>query len=571
MKTSRFFINTLRESPNDAEIISHKLMIKAGLIRKNASGIYSWLPLGLKILRKVEHIVRKEMEECGAQELLMPVVIPSELWIESKRWEEYGPELLRIKDRHSRAFCLGPTHEEVITSLVRNEVTSYKQLPVNFFQIQTKFRDEIRPRFGVMRAREFLMKDAYSFHASQESLDATYSEMFKAYSNIFKKLHLEFRAVIADTGNIGGTGSHEFHVLADSGEDFIASNDNGSYAANLEMVNLNQKLREINETKEPHKVVETPNVKSIKEVAEFFNTTIQNCIKTLVVTDGKNFYCICLRGDHEINFVKLKRLLEVDKEIKMASEEDVLKVMGCPIGSVGPMTEKCSLYVDNDAFNCINFICGANQDGFHLQNANWNQKQIEKIADIRNAINGDPSPDGNGVLKIKKGIEVGHIFKLGIKYSNSMKASVTDSEGNSVPIVMGCYGIGISRILAAAIEQNHDENGIIWPPPLAPFLCAVVPINPKNSQIVTKYAEQIYKQLDAMHIEVILCDQNKRAGVVFSDLDLIGIPLRIVVSEKHINDGKIEIKLRKNNKIIFWNINDIQSFIEKFQSGEIDS
>ncbi len=566
MRTSRFFINTLRESPNDAEIISHKLMIKAGLIKKNASGIYSWLPLGLKILRKVENIVRKEMEACGAQEVLMPSVIPSELWIESKRWEEYGPELLRIEDRHTRAFCLGPTHEEVITSLVRSEITSYKQLPVNFFQIQTKFRDEIRPRFGIMRAREFLMKDAYSFHTSHESLDGAYSEMFNAYSNIFKKLHLEFRAVIADTGNIGGSGSHEFHVLADSGEDFIASNDSGSYAANLEMVSLNQKLREVDKSEESRKIIETPNAKSIKEVAKFFNTTIQNCIKTILITDGDNYFCICVRGDHEINFVKLKKLLAVEKELTMASEKDVLRIMGCPIGSIGPMTEKCPVYVDNDAFNCIDFICGANSEGFHLQNANWDRKQIKKIADIRNAVDGDPSPDGNGALKIKKGIEVGHIFKLGTKYSNSMKAFVTDSNGDSIPMIMGCYGIGVSRIVAAAIEQNHDENGIIWPPPLAPFLCAVVPINPKKSQLVNEHAEKVYRQLSEMDIEVILCDQNKRPGVLFSDLDLIGIPIRIVLSEKNIENNKMEIKLRKNNEIVLWDINDIQSFIKKFQS-----
>ena len=569
MKTSRFFINTLRESPNDAEIISHKLMIKAGLIRKNASGIYSWLPLGLKILRKVENIVRKEMEACGAQEVLMPGVVPSELWIESKRWEEYGPELLRIEDRHSRAFCLGPTHEEVITSLVRNEITSYKQLPINFFQIQTKFRDEIRPRFGIMRAREFLMKDAYSFHTSQKSLDTAYSEMFNAYSNIFKKLHLEFRAVIADTGNIGGSGSHEFHVLADSGEDFIASNESGSYAANLEMVELNQKLRESDKSEKSNEIIETPNVKTIKEVAKFFNTTIQNCIKTLLITDGDNYFCICVRGDHEINFVKLKKLLTVEKELTMASEKDVINIMGCPIGSVGPMTKKCPVYVDNDAFNCIDFICGANREGFHLQNANWDRKQIKKIADIRNAVDGDPSPDGNGILKIKKGIEVGHIFKLGTKYSNSMKAFVTDSNGDSIPMIMGCYGIGISRIVAAAIEQNHDENGIIWPPPLAPFLCAVVPINSKKSQLVNEQAEKIYQQLSELNIEVILCDQNKRPGVLFSDLDLIGIPIRIVLSEKNIKNGKLEIKLRKDNEIVLWDINHIQSFIKKFQSGEI--
>ena len=569
MKSSKFFINTLRESPNDAEIISHKLMIKAGLIRKNASGIYSWLPLGLKILRKVENIVRKEMEASGAQEVLMPGVVPSELWIESKRWEEYGPELLRIEDRHSRAFCLGPTHEEVITSLVRNEITSYKQLPINFFQIQTKFRDEIRPRFGIMRAREFLMKDAYSFHTSQKSLDTAYSEMFNAYSNIFKKLHLEFRAVIADTGNIGGSGSHEFHVLADSGEDFIASNESGSYAANLEMVELNQKLRESDKSEKSNEIIETPNVKTIKEVAKFFNTTIQNCIKTLLITDGDNYFCICVRGDHEINFVKLKKLLTVEKELTMASEKDVINIMGCPIGSVGPMTKKCPVYVDNDAFNCIDFICGANREGFHLQNANWDRKQIKKIADIRNAVDGDPSPDGNGILKIKKGIEVGHIFKLGTKYSNSMKAFVTDSNGDSIPMIMGCYGIGISRIVAAAIEQNHDENGIIWPPPLAPFLCAVVPINSKKSQLVNEQAEKIYQQLSELNIEVILCDQNKRPGVLFSDLDLIGIPIRIVLSEKNIKNGKLEIKLRKDNEIVLWDINHIQSFIKKFQSGEI--
>ena len=569
MKTSRFFINTLRESPNDAEIISHKLMIKAGLIRKNASGIYSWLPLGLKILRKVENIVRKEMEACGAQEVLMPGVVPSELWIESKRWEEYGPELLRIEDRHSRAFCLGPTHEEVITSLVRNEITSYKQLPINFFQIQTKFRDEIRPRFGIMRAREFLMKDAYSFHTSQKSLDATYSEMFNAYSNIFKKLHLEFRAVIADTGNIGGSGSHEFHVLADSGEDFIASNESGSYAANLEMVGLNQKLRESDKSEKSNEIIETPNVRTIKEVAKFFNTTIQNCIKTLLITDGDNYFCICVRGDHEINFVKLKKLLTVEKELTMASEKDVFNIMGCPIGSVGPMTKKCPVYVDNDAFNCIDFVCGANLEGFHLQNANWDRKQIKKIADIRNAVDGDPSPDGNGILKIKKGIEVGHIFKLGTKYSNSMKAFVTDSNGDSIPMIMGCYGIGISRIVAAAIEQNHDENGIIWPPPIAPFLCAVVPINSKKSQLVNEQAEKIYQQLSELNIEVILCDQNKRPGVLFSDLDLMGIPIRIVLSEKNIKNGKMEIKLRKHNEIVLWDLNHIQSFVKKFQSGEI--
>ena len=570
MKTSRFFINTLRESPSDAEIVSHKLMLKAGLIKKNASGIYSWLPLGLRILRKVEDIVRKEMAAFGAQELLMPGVIPSELWIESKRWEEYGPELLRIEDRHSRSFCLGPTHEEVITSLVRNEITSYKQLPVNFFQIQTKFRDEIRPRFGIMRSREFLMKDAYSFHIDEKSLDDTYSDMYEAYSNIFKALHLDFRAVIADTGNIGGTGSHEFHVLADSGEDYIASNESGSYAANLEMATLKQKFHKNNIKPKTIELIETPNVRSIEEVAEFFNTTITNCIKTLVVKDSENFYCICIRGDHDLNFVKLQKLISTSEALQMASDRDVEKVIGSPIGSIGPFTKSCSVYVDYDAFNSVNFICGANRDGYHYKNANWKEIKVKKVGDLRNAVDGDPSPDGKGNLKIKKGIEVGHIFKLGTKYSNSMKALVTDPNGVLKPIIMGCYGIGISRIVAAAIEQNHDNNGIIWPPPLAPFLCAIVPINPNNSQQLESKALNIYQKLIKMDVDALLCDEKKRPGVLFSDLDLVGIPLRMVLSERNIQENRVEIKIRKNNKIILWDSDKVELFIEKFRTGEFD-
>ena len=546
MRSSNFLISTLRETPNDAEIISHQLMLKAGLIRQVASGIYSWLPLGLRVLRKVEKIVREEMNLAEAQELLMPGVQPAELWKESRRFDEYGPELLRFKDRHDRDFCLGPTHEEIITALVRSEIKSYKQIPSNFYQIQSKFRDEIRPRFGIMRAREFLMKDAYSFHLDNECLEKTYSKMFKTYSSIFDRIGLKYRSVLADTGNIGGSTSHEFHVLAESGEDSIAYNEDGSFAANLEMVPVVRPTQTIAFNKPSNfKEIKTPNQHTMQEVSKLLGLPLSQGIKTLIVQGEKGLVALCLRGDHELNIIKAQNLPEIASPLKMASSSEIKKQLNCAPGSIGPVSLNIPLIIDYSAAIIENFYCGANRDGYHLTNVCWgNIQPTPEIADLRNAVAGDPSPNGKGKLSIQKGIEVGHIFQLGTKYSETMGAKIINKEGKESPMVMGCYGIGVSRIVAAAIEQNHDENGIIWPHSLSPFSCAMVILKKKGDSTLEEKGLRIYDRLLENGIDTLLYDEDKRPGVIFSDIDLIGIPIRIVITEHGLAEGLVEIKLR---------------------------
>ena len=549
MRTSNFLIATQKETPADAEVISHQLMLRAGLIRKLASGLYTWLPLGLRVLRKVEAIVREEMDKSGAQELSMPVMQPAELWQESGRWEQYGPELLRIRDRHERDFCLGPTHEEVITDLVRNEIKSYKQLPINLYQIQTKVRDEIRPRFGIMRSREFLMKDAYSFHASQASLEETYQVMHQTYSNIFTRLALEFRPVIADTGSIGGSASHEFHVLANSGEDDIAFSDTGSYAANVEMAEAVAPAHERPAPGAECKEVATPGVKSIEELAKFLAIAPAGAVKTLLVaaeTEGE-LVALVLRGDHQLNPIKAEKLPGIASPLRMASEEEVRAACGAGFGSLGPVGLKLPLVVDRSAACLADFSCGANRDGFHLTGANWERDcPLGRVEDLRKVEEGDPSPDGNGTLQIKRGIEVGHIFQLGTKYSEAMSARVLDETGRNVTMIMGCYGIGVSRIVAAAIEQNHDDSGIIWPASMAPFQLAIIPLNMHKSPEVAVCAEELYQALTDAGVDVLLDDRNERPGVKFADMELIGIPHRIVVGERALAENNLEYKGRRD-------------------------
>ena len=549
MRTSNFLIATQKETPADAEVISHQLMLRAGLIRKLASGLYTWLPLGLRVLRKVEAIVREEMDKSGAQELSMPVMQPAELWQESGRWEQYGPELLRIRDRHERDFCLGPTHEEVITDLVRNEIKSYKQLPINLYQIQTKVRDEIRPRFGIMRSREFLMKDAYSFHASQASLEETYQVMHQTYSNIFTRLALEFRPVIADTGSIGGSASHEFHVLANSGEDDIAFSDTGSYAANVEMAEAIAPAHERPAPGAECKEVATPGVKSIEELAKFLAIAPAGAVKTLLVaaeTEGE-LVALVLRGDHQLNPIKAEKLPGIASPLRMASEEEVRAACGAGFGSLGPVGLKLPLVIDRSAACLADFSCGANRDGFHLTGANWERDcPLGRVEDLRKVEEGDPSPDGNGTLQIKRGIEVGHIFQLGTKYSEAMSARVLDETGRNVTMIMGCYGIGVSRIVAAAIEQNHDDSGIIWPASMAPFQLAIVPLNMHKSPEVAVCAEELYRTLTDAGVDVLLDDRNERPGVKFADMELIGIPHRIVVGDRALAENNLEYKGRRD-------------------------
>ena len=549
MRTSNFLITTQKETPADAEVISHQLMLRAGLIRKLASGLYTWLPLGLRVLRKVEAIVREEMDKSGAQELSMPVMQPAELWQESGRWEQYGPELLRIRDRHERDFCLGPTHEEVITDLVRNEIKSYKQLPINLYQIQTKVRDEIRPRFGIMRSREFLMKDAYSFHASQASLEETYQVMHQTYSNIFTRLALEFRPVIADTGSIGGSASHEFHVLANSGEDDIAFSDTGSYAANVEMAEAVAPAHERPAPGAECKEVATPGVKSIEELAKFLAIAPAGAVKTLLVaaeTEGE-LVALVLRGDHQLNPIKAEKLPGIASPLRMASEEEVRAACGAGFGSLGPVGLKLPLVVDRSAACLADFSCGANRDGFHLTGANWERDcPLGRVEDLRKVEEGDPSPDGNGTLQIKRGIEVGHIFQLGTKYSEAMSARVLDETGRNVTMIMGCYGIGVSRIVAAAIEQNHDDSGIIWPASMAPFQLAIIPLNMHKSPEVAVCAEELYRTLTDAGVDVLLDDRNERPGVKFADMELIGIPHRIVVGDRALAENNLEYKGRRD-------------------------
>jgi prolyl-tRNA synthetase len=550
MRTSQVLIATVKETPADAEVISHQLMLRAGLIRKLAAGLYTWLPMGLRTLRKVEKIVRQEMDRAGAQEVLMPAVQPAELWQESERWDKYGPELLRFHDRHQREFCFGPTHEEVITDLIRNELRSYKQLPSNFYQIQTKFRDEIRPRFGIMRAREFLMKDAYSFHLDEDSLQATYKVMHEAYCRIFDRIGLEYRPVQADTGSIGGHQSHEFHVLADSGEDAIAFSSESNYAANVELAPASTPATAHPSAQQLLQTIETPGQHSIEQVSDFLQVAPQQCVKTLLVNGHEgNVIALVLRGDHELNTIKAEKLDGIAAPLSFASETAVREVAGCAPGSLGPVGLEIPVFVDHSAAALADFVCGANQDGKHLTGVNWGRDCPQPASvDIRNVVEGDPSPDGKGTLQIKRGIEVGHIFQLGKKYSEAMQATVLDAQGKAVVLTMGCYGIGVSRVVAAAIEQNHDDKGIIWPDSIAPFQIAILPMNLQRSQAVRDASEVLYTELKEMGFDVLLDDRNERPGVMFADMELIGIPHRIVIGDRGLANGVIEYKGRRDSE-----------------------
>lgn len=552
MRASRLMFATLRETPGDAEVISHQLMLRAGMIRKLATGLYTWLPLGVRVLNKVTAIIREEMNK-SAMEVLMPVTQPIELWEESGRAQAYGPELLRFRDRHDRPFVLGPTHEEVITDLARQELKSYKQLPVNFYQVQTKFRDEIRPRFGVMRSREFIMKDAYSFHANQASLEETYQGMYDTYHAIFNRLGLNFRAVQADTGSIGGNGSHEFHVLADSGEDDIAFSTESDFAANVEMAEAVVTGTRPAAT-QAMQVVDTPNAKTIDEVAALLNVNPSQTVKTLLVRgvadeDGKySLVALVLRGDHELNDIKAEKLPQVAAPLTFASEDDI-KALGLEAGSIGPQDLSIPVIVDRAASILSNFVAGANQAGKHVTGLNWERDaQITDVADIRNVVNGDPSPDGKGIINIKRGIEVGHIFQLGQKYSEALNCKVLGEDGKPFVVTMGCYGIGVTRVVAAAIEQNFDDKGIMWPQAIAPFEVAIVPMNQAKSPRAVAAAEELYGELLAAGFDVLLDDRNERPGVKFSDLELIGIPHRIVVSERGLDAGTFEYKGRRDSE-----------------------
>lgn len=555
MRTSQFLISTVKETPSDAEVISHQLMLRAGLIRKVASGLYNWLPLGLRTLRKVERIVREEMDNSGAMEVLMPAIQPAELWQESGRWELYGPELLRVNDRHNREFCVGPTHEEVITDLIRREIKSYKQLPANFYQIQTKFRDEIRPRFGVMRSREFIMKDAYSFHVGQESLQETYDVMHQTYTNIFSRLGLDFRPVLADTGSIGGATSHEFHVLAESGEDDIAFSDSSDYAANVELAEALSPEGELAAPSVEMTTVDTPNAKTIDELVEQFNQPIEKTVKTLIVKASEEseseFVALLVRGDHELNEIKAEKLSEVASPLEFASETDIRALIGAGPGSLGPVGLNIPCIVDRTVAKTSDFSAGANIDGKHLFGINWNRDvDLPEVADIRNVIEGDPSPCGQGSLVIKRGIEVGHIFQLGQKYSAALKAEVLDQNGKTATMDMGCYGIGVTRVIAAAIEQNNDENGIIWPDAIAPFHIALIPMQYDKSAEVKELTDNLYQELRQAGYDVILDDRDKKTspGVKFADMELMGIPHRVVISPRGIEAGTLEYKGRREEE-----------------------
>jgi len=552
MRTSQLLIATVKETPADAEVISHKLMLRAGLIRKLAAGLYTWLPMGLRVLRKVEAIVREEMNKAGGQEVLMPSIQPAELWQESGRWEQYGPELLRVSDRHNREFCYGPTHEEIITDLIRRELRSYKQLPANFYQIQTKFRDEIRPRFGVMRSREFIMKDAYSFHSDQASLESTYKIMHECYCNIFNRLGLDFRPVIADSGSIGGAVSHEFHVLADSGEDDIAFSSESDYAANVESAEALAPINEQNTASEEKTLVDTPDQHSIEDVCNLLKISAESTVKTLLVKgETQEVVALVLRGDHQLNEIKAEKLDQVTSPLCFATEDEIQKAAGCNAGSIGPVELNIPVLVDRSAANLTNFVCGANQDGKHFTGVNWGRDLPKpKVYDLRNVVDGDPSPDGKGSLSIKRGIEVGHIFQLGKKYSEALNATVLNENGKSVVMSMGCYGIGVSRIVAAAIEQNHDDKGIIWPTNIAPFSVVICPMNMHKSTRVREAAEKIYQTLIDAGIDVLFDDRKERAGVMFADMELIGIPHRLTIGERGLDNGIIEYLNRasKNNE-----------------------
>ena len=555
MRQTDLLLPTLKETPADADVISHQLMLRAGLIRQLASGLYSWLPLGLRVLRNIETIIREELNSSGGQELLMPVVQPAELWEESGRWNKMGDEMLRMQDRHERDFCLGPTHEEVITDIFRREIQSYKQLPVNFYQIQTKFRDERRPRFGVMRAREFIMKDGYSFHMDQASFDATYQEMYNCYERILERMQLDFRAVEADTGNIGGNNSHEFHVLAASGEDTIVYASNGRYAANLEKA-VAARPTPATAPSAPMERISTPTQKTIAAVAELLDIPATQCVKTLIVKaqadeepSASGIIAIILRGDHELNEIKAANLPGVARPLEFADEAQIVAAFNAHPGSLGPVACPIPLLVDHEAAALASFVCGANEDGVHLQGVNWGRDcsiSVEQIIDARNVVEGDQAPNGQGTLKFLRGIEVGHIFQLDRAYSEPMNAFVLDQDGRDAAPIMGCYGMGVTRLVAAVIEQNHDSQGIVWPQPLAPFSLHIIALNPQKSAAVNAAAEQLYATATAAGVSVLLDDRDDRPGVKFADADLIGIPHRIVIGDRGLKTGVVEYKYRRH-------------------------
>lgn len=566
MRTSQFLLSTLKETPSDAVVISHQLMLRAGMIRKLASGLYTWLPMGLRVLRKVENVVREEMNAAGALEVLMPAIQPAELWQESGRWVQYGPELLRVKDRHDREFCVGPTHEEVITDLARNELNSYKQLPINFYQIQTKFRDEIRPRFGLMRGREFIMKDAYSFHADQASLQETYDRMHQAYCNVFSRLGLNFRPVQADTGSIGGTGSHEFHVLADSGEDDIAFSNVSDYAANIEKAEAIPRESARGAATEGMRLVDTPDTKTIDALVQGFGLAIEKTIKTLVVhaAEEDKLIALIVRGDHELNEIKAANLELVANPLQMANEAEIRAAIGAGPGSLGPVNLPIPCIIDRSVALMSDFAAGANIEDKHYFGVNWERDlPLPEVADLRNVVAGDPSPDGQGTLEIKRGIEVGHIFQLGTKYSEAMNCQVLGENGKPVTLTMGCYGIGVSRVVAAAIEQNFDERGIRWNDALAPFQIALVPLRYETEQ-VREATDKLYAELTAAGYEVLLDDRDKKTspGIKFADMELIGIPHRVVVSDRGLAEGNLEYKSRAETDPQAVPLAEILSFLQ---------
>lgn len=566
MRTSQYLLSTLKETPADAEVISHQLMLRAGMIRKLASGLYTWLPTGVRVLKKVENIVREEMNNAGAIEVSMPVVQPADLWQESGRWEQYGPELLRFVDRGERPFVLGPTHEEVITDLIRGEINSYKQLPLNFFQIQTKFRDEVRPRFGVMRAREFLMKDAYSFHTTQESLQETYDAMYAAYSKIFERMDLNFRAVLADTGSIGGSASHEFQVLAESGEDDIVFSTGSDYAANIEFAEALPPSEPRAAATEELRIIDTPNAKTIAELVEQFKLPIEKTVKTLLVhaheESGHKLVALLVRGDHELNEIKAEKLPQVAKPLTFATEEEIRAAIGAGPGSLGPVNLQLPVVADRSVAVMSDFGAGANIDDKHYFGINWERDlPLPHIADLRNVVEGDISPDGKGTLQIKRGIEVGHIFQLGTKYSEAMKATVQGEDGRNQVMTMGCYGIGVSRVVAAAIEQNHDDRGISWPDAIAPFQVAILPMNMHKSFRVKELAEELYATLRSHGIDVILDDRKERPGVMFADMELIGVPHNIVIGDRNLDSEEVEYKNRRVGEKQMIKTNEIIDFL----------
>lgn len=552
MRVSKYLLSTQKETPANAEVVSHQLMLRAGMIRRNASGLYSWLPTGLRVLRKVEAIVREEMNNAGAVEILMPMVQPADLWVETGRWEKFGPELLRFQDRHNRDFVLGPTHEEVITDIIRKEVNSYKQLPLNLYQIQTKFRDEVRPRFGVMRSREFLMKDAYSFHLDQETMDETYEAMYTAYSNILGRMGLAFRPVLADTGSIGGSMSHEFHVLANSGEDLIAYSTESDYAANIEKAEAPIPTEPRGVATVEMSIIDTPNAKTIEELVEQHGIAIEKTIKTIIVkgaTEAAPLVAVIVRGDHELNEVKVEKLDAVLAPFEMADEADIRKALGAGPGSLGPVGLTIPVYIDHSVNIMSDFAAGANQDGKHYVGINWERDLPQaQVADLRNVIEGEASPCGKGTIGLLRGIEVGHIFQLGTNYSESMGANVLDENGKSKTLLMGCYGVGVSRIVAAAIEQNNDDRGIIWPDAIAPFKVGILPMNMHKSHRVQDMAEQLYQQLNDAGIEVLFDDRKERPGVMFADMELIGLPHVIVIGDRNIDNGVFEYKNRRTGE-----------------------